>query len=90
MVILFQSAIKKKNYNIRSIQKKNIRYSRNLNTSNQENFKRYNKNIDPVIEYANEGNIISWNGKSAVSEPMSKEEVKELEALINEIIKGDE
>lgn len=48
------------------------------------------KNIGPVIEYDNEGNIISWNGKPTVSEPMSKEEIKELEALINEITKGDE
>ena len=45
----------------------------NLNTSNQENFKQYNKNnnirknIGPVIEYDGEGNIISWNGKSTVS-----------------------
>ena len=68
----------------------------NLNTSNQENFKQYNKNnnirknIGPVIEYDDEGNIISWNGKPTVSEPMSEEEIKELEALINEITKGDE
>lgn len=68
----------------------------NLNTSNQENFKQYNKNnnirknIGPVIEYDDEGNIISWNGKSTISEPMSKEKIKELEALINEITKGDE
>lgn len=68
----------------------------NLNTSNQENFKQYNKNdnirknIGPVIEYDDEGNIISWNGKTTVSEPMSEEEIKELEALINEITKGDE
>ena len=68
----------------------------NLNTSNQENFKQYNrnnnirKNIDPVIEYDNECNIISWNGKPTVSEPMSEEEIKELEELINEITKGDE
>ena len=33
---------------------------------------------------------MSWNGKSTVSEPMSEEEIKELEALINEITKGDE
>lgn len=68
----------------------------NLNTSNQENFKQYNKNnnirknIGPVIEYAGEGNIISWNGKSTVSEPMNEEEIKELETLISEITKGDE
>ena len=68
----------------------------NLNTSNQEKFKQYNKNnnirknIDPVIEYDAEGNIISWNGKSTVSESMSEEEIKELEELINEITKGDE
>lgn len=68
----------------------------NLNTSNQENFKQYNKNnnirknIGTVIEYDYEGNIISWNGKFTVSEPMSKEKIKELEALINEITKGDE
>lgn len=68
----------------------------NLNTSNQENFKQYNKNnnirknIGPVIEYDDEGNIISWNGKPTVSEPMSEEKIKELEALINEITKGDE
>lgn len=68
----------------------------NFNTSNQETFKQYNKNnnirknIGPVIEYDNENNIISWNGKPTVSEPMSKEEIKELEALINEITKGDE
>lgn len=68
----------------------------NLNTSNQGNFKQYNKNnnirknIGPVIEYDAEGNIISWNGKPTVSKPMSKEEIKELEALINEITKGDE
>lgn len=68
----------------------------NLNTSNQENFKQYNKNnnirknIGPVIEYDDEGNIISWNGKSTVSEPMNEEEIKELETLINEITKGDE
>lgn len=68
----------------------------NLNTSNQENFKQYNKNnnirknIGPVIEYDDEGNIIFWNGKPTVSEPMSEEEIKELEALINEITKGDE
>ncbi len=68
----------------------------NLNTSNQENFKQYNKNnnirknIGPVIEYDNECNIISWNGKPTVSEPMSEEEIKELEELINEITKGDE
>ena len=69
---------------------------KNLNTSNQENFKQYNKNnnirknIGPVIEYDNEGNIISWNGKSTVSESMSEEEIKKLEELINEITKGDE
>lgn len=34
--------------------------------------------------------IISWNGKSTVSESMSEEEIKELEELINEITKGDE
>lgn len=69
----------------------------NLNTSNQENFKQYNKNnnnirknIGPFIEYDNECNIISWNGKPTVSEPMSEEEIKELEELINEITKGDE
>lgn len=68
----------------------------NLNTSNQENFKQYNKNnnirknIGSVIEYDSKGNIISWDGKPTVSEPMSEEEIKELEALINEIIKGDE
>ena len=68
----------------------------NLNTSNQENFKQYKKNnnirknIGPVIEYDNECNIISWNGKPTVSEPMSEEEIKELEELINEITKGDE
>lgn len=68
----------------------------NLNTSIQENFKQYNKNnnirknIGPAVEYDDEGNIISWNGKSTVSEPMSEEEIKELEALINEITKGDE
>lgn len=56
----------------------------NLNTSIQENFKQYNKNnnirknIGPAIEYDDEGNIISWNGKSTVSEPMSEEEIKEL------------
>ena len=48
------------------------------------------KNIGPAVEYDDEGNIISWNGKSTVSEPMSEEEIKELEALINEITKGDE
>lgn len=69
---------------------------KNLNTSNQENFKQYNKNnnirknIGPVIEYDAGGDIISWNGKSTVSEPMSEEEIKELEELINEITKGDE
>lgn len=69
---------------------------KNLNTINQENFKQYNKNnnirknIDPVIQYDAEGNIISWNGKPTVSEPMSEEEIKELEELINEITKGDE
>lgn len=68
----------------------------NLNTSNQENFKQYNKNnnirknIGPVIEYDAEGNIISWNGKPTASEPMSEDEIKELEKLINEITKGDE
>ncbi len=67
----------------------------NLNTSNQENFKQYKKNnirknIGPVIEYDNECNIISWNGKPTVSEPMSEEEIKELEELINEITKRDE
>lgn len=68
----------------------------NLNTSNQENFKQYNKNnsisknIGPVIEYDDKGNIISWNGKPTTSEPMSEEEIKELEMLINEITKGDE
>lgn len=70
----------------------------NLNTSNQENFKQYNKNnnnnirknIGPFIEYDNECNIISWNGKPTVSESMSEEEIKELEELINEITKGDE
>ncbi len=68
----------------------------NLNTSIQENFKQYNKNnnirknIGPTIEYDDKGNIISWNGKPTVSEPMSEDEIKELEALINEITKGDE
>ena len=68
----------------------------NLNISIQENFKQYNKNnnirknIGPVIEYDDEGNIISWNGKPTVSEPMSEDEIKELEALINEITKEDE
>ncbi len=68
----------------------------NLNTSNQENFKQYNKNnnirknIGPAIEYDDEGNIIYWNGKLTVSEPLSEEEIKELETLINEITKGDE
>lgn len=68
----------------------------NLNTSIQENFKQYNKNnnirknIGSVIEYDSKGNIISWDGKPTVSEPMSEEEIKELEALINEITKGDE
>ena len=68
----------------------------NLNTSIRENFKQYNKNnnirknIGPAVEYDDEGNIISWNGKSTVSETMSEEEIKELEALINEITKGDE
>ena len=68
----------------------------NLNTSNQENFKQYNKNnnirknIGPIMEYDDEGNIIFWNGKPTVLEPMSEEEIKELEALINEITKGDE
>ena len=42
-----------------------------------------------LFQYDDEGNIISWNGKSTVSEPMSEEEIKELEALINEITKGD-
>ncbi len=103
MVILFYSMIRKK----KIISKEKLWYQKyskkrisdiqkNLNTSNQENFKQYNKNnnmrknIGPVIEYDNEGNIISWNGKPTVSEPMSKEEIKELEALINEITKGDE
>lgn len=103
MVILFYSMIRKK----KIISKEKLWYQKyskkrisdiqkNLNTSNQENFKQYNKNnnmrknIGPVIEYDNEGNIISWNGKSTVSEPMSEEEIKELEALINEITKGDE
>ena len=68
----------------------------NLNTSIQENFKQYNKNnnirknIGSVIEYDSKGNIISWNDKPTVPEPMSEEEIKELEALINEITKGDE
>lgn len=68
----------------------------NLNTCIQENFKQYNKNnnigknIGPIIKYDDEGNIISWNGKPTVSKPMSEEEIKELEALINEITKGDE
>ena len=68
----------------------------NLNTSTQENFKQYNKNnnirknIGSVIEYDSKGNIISWNDKPTVPEPMSEEEIKELEALINEITKGDE
>ena len=68
----------------------------NLNISIQENFKQYNKNnnirknIGPIIKYDDEGNIISWNGKPTVSEPMSEDEIKELEALINEITKGDE
>ena len=68
----------------------------NLNTSIQENFKQYNKNnnirknIGPVIKCDKEGNIISWNNKPTISEPMSEEDVKELEELINEITKGDE
>ena len=71
----------------------------NLNTSNQENFKQYNKNnnirknIGPVIEYDNECNIISWNGKPTVSEPMSEEEIKELNrkiATITEEQSGEE
>lgn len=62
----------------------------------QENFKQYNKNnnirknIGPVIKCDEEGNIISWNNKPTISEPMSEEDVKELEELINEITKGDE
>lgn len=68
----------------------------NLNTSIQENFKQYNKNnnirknIGPVIKRDEEGNIISWNNKPTISEPMSEEDAKELEELINEITKGDE
>lgn len=101
MVILFYSMIRKKKIIpkeiVSEVFKKRISdIQENLNTSNQEKFKQYNKNnnirknIGPVIEYDNEGNIISWNGKPTVSEPMSKEEIKELEALINEITKGDE
>ena len=68
----------------------------NLNTSIQEKFKQYNKNnnirknIGPVIKCDEEGNIISWNNKPTISEPMSEEDVKKLEELINEITKGDE
>lgn len=102
MVILFYSMIRKKKNSKRKIivsevfKKRISDIQENLNTSNQENFKQYKKNnnirknIGPVIEYDNECNIISWNGKPTVSEPMSEEEIKELEELINEITKGDE
>lgn len=62
----------------------------------KENFKQYNKNnnirknIGPVIKCDEEGNIIFWNNKPTISKPMSEEDVKELEELINEITKGDE
>jgi len=62
----------------------------NFNTSIQENFKQYNKNIiirnniSPIISKDVDG-VELWNGKRCESEPMSEEEQKELKDWLSSI-----
>ena len=67
----------------------------NLNTSNQENFKQYNKNnnkrnnIGPIISKDVDG-VELWNGKRVESQPPTEEEKKYMESLLSSFRKGDE